>query len=219
MTSLATFMTALAAILTTFATIAIAYLTWNYVDYSERQWQTMQQQLVLSQRPWVSAGIDLSGPLFVENNSPAIKLKITLKNTGQSPATSIIPVPIMVGREKQPMDVLEIQKRQCSTIYRPTGPGGGTGYTLFPGDSVIEYNTTSMAREEIESIGLDIAPFIIICINYNFTFRGESHQTASFYSLVRVDPAYPGQAFVLDIRTSHIPVASLQLIPLGSYAD
>ena len=163
--------------------------------------------------------VEIAGPLFMENNSPGVRLKITLKNPGYSPATNIVPFPIMTGREQQPMNMLEMQKRRCSTINQSPGLSGGLVYTLFPGDTVEEYNTPSIAREEIESIGFSIVPLVIICVNYKWAFSGENHQTASVYALGRVDPTYPGQAFTIDLRASPIPAASLHLTPIGSYAD
>jgi len=157
--------------------------------------------------------------MVLENNSPGLRLKISLKNTGHSPATSIIPFPIMSRPDQQPMNMLDIQKRRCSTIHQPPSPGGGPGYTLFPGDIITEYNSPSMAREEIESGGFVVVPFIIICINYKFTFTGESHQTSTIYLLGQRNPVSPGQALAIDLRTSPIPAGSLQLIPMGSYAD
>jgi hypothetical protein len=207
-----------AAIVALLAAVAVFFLPSSQTGTNNPQ-QSEPQPLVLSQRPWVSADVAIAGPLFVEHNSPAVRLNITLRNTGNSPATSIIPFPIMTMREQQPLNMLESQTRRCSTLRRPPGPGSGLGYTLFPGGTVTEYNTPSMAREEIESIGFNIAPLIIICINYKFTFSDESHQTATIYLLGRRNPEYPGQAFVIDLRASPIPAESLQLIPMGSYAD
>ena len=62
------------------------------------------------------------------------------------------------------MDVLAIQKRRCNTVRQPSRPSGGSGYTLFPGHVIDEYNTPSVARDEFEGARL-IGPFIISCIN------------------------------------------------------
>lgn len=184
----------------------------------EKSVDASKQALVATQRPWISADVRTAGPLFFDNNGAGIMLKITLKNTGHTPATNVLPFPVMFVREPQPMNVLAIQKRRCSTVRHPPRPSGGPGYTLFPDYVIDEYNTPSMARDEIEGARL-IAPFIIICINYQFTFSDESHQTAAMYSLVRLDPAHPGQAFAINPRGGPVPAASLQLIPMGSYAD
>jgi hypothetical protein len=184
------------------------------------QWSVMRGQLNemrIAQRPWVSADVQIAGPLVFEANGSAIPLKLTLKNTGHTPATRILAIPILFVREEQPMNFLAIQKRRCEAGQRPAGPSGGIGYTLFPGDTVTEYNTPSMTREEFGTQPT-IVPYVVVCINYQFTFSGENHQTAAMFVLMRVDPVRPG-AFVINPKDGSVPTNNLRFQALGSYAD
>jgi hypothetical protein len=204
-----------------YLTAAIALFALGSVIVGFFQWQVMSGQLKemqAAQRPWVSANIQIAGPLVFEANGSSIPLKITLKNTGDTPATRILAIPRLFVREKQPMDLLAIQKRRCEAGRRPPVPSGGIGYTLFPGDTVTEYNTPTMTHDEFGS-QQTIAPFIVVCINYQFTYSGENHQTAAMYTLMRVDPTRPGMAFVIKPQDGSVPIDKLRFQFLGSYAE
>ena len=163
-------------------------------------------------RPWVSIDDLKAGPLIFSNSGAGIQLKITMKNSGPTPAINVLPFPMIFVQEAHPFSVIEIIKRRCPHSH----PGGGLGYSLFPGQTVEEVNTPSMTREEF-AYSTAIAPFLLICVKYKDASNNEIRRTASLYSLVRVNPAYPGQAFVIT------PLADGQapahLLPLGSHAD
>lgn len=195
--------------------------TWVASNAAAKASDVAEKTLVASQRPWVSFDVEIAGPLMIEKNGFGLPLKITVKNVGHSPAVGVLPYPVIFVKERQPMDVLEVQKRRCSTVrHPPTRPNRSFGYTLFPGGvGITERNTPSNTREELESVLPAISPMIVVCADYQFTFTTGSHQTMTMYSLIRFDPLHPGQGFAINPREGLVPAASLRLIPIGSYAD
>ena len=76
--------------ITALATIVIAFLTFNYVNYSRKQWDTMQQQLDLSQRPWVEAKLEITSPLVFDHNRWRLEASLASYNHGQSVALNVL---------------------------------------------------------------------------------------------------------------------------------
>lgn len=118
---------------TALATVAIAVLTWSYVTYSEKQWKTMQQQLDLSQRPWIEPKLQVTSPLIFENNRWRLDLDETLENHGSTVAMNVLswndmfPFKWEIGFGR----ANRRQKEWCDA-NRHSSPQSITGYTLFP---------------------------------------------------------------------------------------
>src|SRR5438876_10219622 len=74
--------------MTALATVAIAVLTFYYVDYSKKQWQTLREQ-VLSHRPWVNVRVSVERPIVLSADGANLVTAITIKNGGSAPALSI----------------------------------------------------------------------------------------------------------------------------------
>jgi hypothetical protein len=72
------------------ATIAIGFLTWQYVRYSKNQWETMTSQLEVmknDQRAWVS--VIQKGGISVATNA-SLYSPMILSNSGKTPALNIV---------------------------------------------------------------------------------------------------------------------------------
>jgi len=179
-------------VLTAAATIAIAFLTFQYVQYSKLQWNTMRQQLELSQRPWVEPTHEVISPLVFNNNRWTLVLSETLENHGQS-------VALNVGgwNEMFPFDFKhgfgranKRQKEWCDANRHPS-PKSIAGYVLFP-KKTITYKTTvgigekdifaAFGTEQPEALGM----IIVGCVIYKSSYDSNdmpTRQTRYKYSL------------------------------------
>ncbi len=78
------------ACLRRYATVVIMFATVVYAVYAGLQWSTMQQQLEMSERPWVSGDFTITSPLVFDPAGEAhLSLRVALRNTGHSVATGI----------------------------------------------------------------------------------------------------------------------------------
>jgi len=75
--------------MTFLATAVIGALTVSYAVYSKKQWETMQQQLDLSQGPSVEPNLQSISPLVLESDRWIANVKGILKNHGASVALNI----------------------------------------------------------------------------------------------------------------------------------
>ncbi len=55
-------------------------------DAADNAAKTAARQLELAERPWIAANIERNGPLTFNVNGANIPIKITMRNTGNSPA-------------------------------------------------------------------------------------------------------------------------------------
>jgi hypothetical protein len=93
------------ALIAVLATVAIAALTYEYATYAKAPWRTMQQQLELSERPWVGVG----GPVEILKQltyDTTMVTKVCVTNAGHSAALDTTSLVILTPAEP----------------VRPTGP-------------------------------------------------------------------------------------------------
>jgi hypothetical protein len=73
--------------ITALATVVLAFLTYKYVSYSQRQWQTMQETLRL-ERPWI--GPTQRGTIFDPKTKRLQGVIWHFQNGGRSVATKVV---------------------------------------------------------------------------------------------------------------------------------
>ena len=73
--------------------IGILLVTGIYAVFAGLQWKTMQNQLTLTDRPWLKISLEIIAPLkfikFQEKTLLRTSVSITVKNIGRSVATNI----------------------------------------------------------------------------------------------------------------------------------
>jgi len=126
------------------ATVAIAILTWAYVNYSSKQWQTMETQLELSSRPWVSVdvSVNVARAFSYTKLAPGLKfasmaIQLVFNNTGNSPALNIRLVTGMLPFGPNHFDPVAEQREMCKRLQNTPPDRLDPGYTLFPGKHVV----------------------------------------------------------------------------------
>lgn len=77
---------------TAVATLVICFLTWEYVTYSKKQWEAMQNSntasrntLVATERPWVGPDFKES-PIALGKSGEPVRWRVYFRNSGNSPA-------------------------------------------------------------------------------------------------------------------------------------
>lgn len=71
------------------------------------------------------------GPLTVTAKDIAIRLQVSIRNTGPTPATNEMAHPVIFVSERQPMDSGEIIARRCANLFSPGGKREVSGTYSF----------------------------------------------------------------------------------------
>lgn len=202
--------------MTFLATATIAWLTWTYVDYSGRQWQTMQQQLELSQRPWISPTHALTTPLVIDNTGGvSLTLRELLENTGESVALDVSSWADMFHFTWATgwTQAQRRQKQWCDANRHPN-PKSSLGDVIFPKKNVLRNVSFGLTPKQV----LEIKPaksdtlIIVGCIYYRSSFKpraSPTHQTRFAYFIALAQR----EEVILHMPTN-IPTA-VSLVPFG----
>ncbi len=207
------------------ATVAIVVLTWFYVRYSKAQWETMNRQLELAERPWMSADVSIISPLEFDENGANITLRFQFKNGGHSPAVRTqfgVEFFSIVGNPQAEREKL------CQQVGGQSALASNAPLldTFFPGDQLPQDIQISLTRQGMQTtakeMGGFIYPEIIACIAYRPTFADAQYHTGLIFDLLRYDPAHPYISLGIDTTKGNVPITSLVLRRLlfgGVYAD
>lgn len=186
-----------------------------YACIAKRQWETMQQQLEVAQRPWISVAVSLAGPFtFTADGGATLKVQFDLKNIGNSPARDVWIESEVFLLDEERHDTVEEQSKLCEPMRRVSN---SFGEFLFPGegfhaptlDVTIRQANVAKALKRSTSGG-GITPTIIGCADYRFAFTEDHHQTSFIYYLLQNDP-HRRHPSVIDPQSGSIPVEYLLL--------
>jgi hypothetical protein len=183
-------------------TFVIACTTIVYSFFSYQQWQTMQNQLESSDRPWIkvieaipdhplifhgSSGISARG-----DDSVNLGIKVVIQNVGKSVAlkvnirTDVIFVSMIQDAVNNPFTYpIKMQKALCSKVSV-----AGLPINLFPGDdnrdqtgddhdAPVSGNTFTIPNDD----SVYIMPVFVGCVDYTIGVSGKTHQSGFIYIL------------------------------------
>ncbi len=231
-------------IVTSTATVAIAYLTWSLAEDSRRQANTANDQFNImrgqlnameaEQRPWVSVppkdGFSIVEPLtFGAKTGAAMRLYYKLRNTGKSPGLHVRVQAKIVSPPKETWMAIEIANIQ-SSICEPMRhiEEQFSDAIIFPGDEIDGNFPVSVSTTEIESWlkksesgnfahpGF-ISPFLIVCFDYQFASDHTRHFQTRYAFMLGV-PMQPGGFIMGDIKPEGAR-PDVQLIYFSQSAD
>jgi hypothetical protein len=219
-------------------TLAIWYATNKTAKAAKETADTTAKQLELAERPWMTAKI-IGGEFdFQEDGSASFKAAIVMKNIGRSPAIAIdngFSV-ILPKREALFTEPLAKQKELCDALRkRQAKPIETTGISiLFPNEETSPLGfSTSIPKEWIDQAALPptatdphrviFAGILVGCVDYQFTFTGNHHQTGYIYEISRREPTArnPNFPYMLQIGVSLPPdrIILTEYFFGGRYAD
>ena len=184
---------------------------------------TAHDTLIISERPWMSASIELLGPglIFDPNGSASLNLGVAVKNIGHSVANSID-----VRAEMYPMsydeigvfkDPIQRESAFCDKFRQEIPRDPRMLGTLFPQDGTMKNITVSMNNADMDSAGMPfnkgnmkyVMPVIYGCVNYGFSFDKLTHQTQFIYVLSWLNPQEPTHRFAIKRISGTVPLSSL----------
>jgi len=195
--------------------------------------KTTQKQLELSARPWITFRLGVTGPFEFDGKGTAhLKLRITVKNIGHSIAQGInvqaemFPYSFKQSEFFQPIDR---QKKLCDPMRRDVPDEHTPGVTLFPDEEFTQNLGPTISKKEIDGTILPfpntsdryIAPMLIGCIDYRFSFATEHHQSGFIYNVYRHNPADPFHGYSIQVNKT-LPISRIRLENYffgGNYAD
>jgi hypothetical protein len=193
------------------ASAAAIFAFWQ-LGQATKAAETATRHLVLDQRPWVYFdSVEAVGPLHISDDGATIGVNIVLKAIGNSPAINVNAVVGMSFDKPSDEAMSEICDKSVRTNRKRSGP------TLFPGESTPDTFSPWVARADMQSaIGTDRktirTAFIFGCVDYNFAFSDELHQTSFRLSMF---PA--GRRHWSDL--GDVPVTIMDLWNSGNRAD
>lgn len=175
--------------ITAVATAVIAAFTIELYFVSNRQWQTTDKELNLSQRPWV--GLDLTtlnvDALTFNAKGGFITIAGEMKNTGHSVAVHTLSYIRIMDVSQLPKNAQMKTARLCDS---PRNSAQTVGYMLFPEDRAPITQGAQFYPEDI-AYGLShalikgrITPMVVVCIQYQSVFEDKYHLTQYVFDLL-----------------------------------
>lgn len=147
------------------------------------QWNTMQLQLEATERPWVYASIAPSAEMFTGHERMGITVKISLKNTGHSPATAVRIAGFITDANAVGSDSTEeTQRRACATAANGNRIPSSNPFVVFP-DQELPLGNIGFHVEWTGQRTFSI-PVLCGCIDYKFYRASMSQQTGFAYQIV-----------------------------------
>lgn len=176
-----------------------------------------------TQRPWVSiVAEDIAGPLLFEHNKSAVKLGLTLKNTGSIPAfrVSVWPKIYFIGYGG--IHPIVVRREFMEPLYRMPAHQASAGHVLFSGDELrteTEFRINPVQVQNIISDQKSSTLIVIAAVHYQSGILDIEHRTGTiFYLHQRIED---GWTIEFDPRSGTIDAADLKISrhPMGTIAD
>jgi hypothetical protein len=195
-----------------------------------------EQQLELSERPWVKIKNNIASPLTFDVGGRAsgipvamAKIEDTIENVGQSVAVDVLSWEdvIPIDPDHSLRTARARQKQWCDANRHPD-PRGLSGYTLFPRDPIVQNSTVGPQMPRVVEAEIRNDPgltgkvaFVLVgCVCYRSSFDPKSaptHQTRFIYYLGVPESSGGFQPYIVPQGTAN----DLRLIamPDGFTAD
>lgn len=160
--------------------------------------ETTASELELAERPWVDAITTVDGSFSFDINGANVPLKLTLRNTGHSPAVRVGIWPVMFFGANI-ANASAFRDKACEDAPKMQS----MGITLFPSAAPFEQQyTVSLSKEEIEKGKASnqfpgskfgeviLSPTVAVCIAYRSTYdQLRIYRTAYIMDLFKLEPS------------------------------
>jgi hypothetical protein len=221
-------------LMTALATVVMAVFTGFLAKYAadqgaitERQLNMMERQIDAAERPWIAVSFVPIGPLSFDKDGGELRLKVTLKNTGHTPAVGVA-TNAEGNFPNTPEEILAKQKEICQAF---SFGSANFGDTIFPNETATFEINASFSDEDmakgkapIKDMGLFRHATVGVCVGYKFAFdhdlASDNHHSGFATQLFRKDADGGGR--ILPDRT--VPLSQLIIndrsrVSIGSRAD
>jgi hypothetical protein len=152
---------------------------------SASQATTSENQLLLSERPWISSIAEIDGPLTFDINGASIKLRFTLHNNGLTPATNVRTFVKFLPIGHQGNDLDQALKDVCHDA------GSDLKFsqqTIFPATNGIQHRKFRLSEDELTKAfsGGTFSANVISCTAYKSTVgKQDTYAEGQVYELRR----------------------------------
>lgn len=199
------------------------------------QSRDMEKSLIAANRPWIKVEIAVGGPIFYNVNGANFRLRYVLTNIGRSPAINVnvsprVVFPILSMEKSSRFDpsgdlrkmISEDKERNASIPF---------GYSMFPGETIVQDIVVSMSNDDIKKATKLIAaiyPTIIGTVSYRMGLDSEIHQTAFIVEIQRSGVSRPyttennKSPSAIWVDEGDVPAEDIRLVRSlieGGYAD
>ena len=143
---------------------------------------TAANSLELSERPWISVDVAISGPVVVSGRRLTMSVATQTRNIGHSVAVHVVmrsniaPGTIAGG-------ILKEQDRLCRATRFLSATSGNTEDTVFPDKQGTGWNMQYSINEFFGPSGTKniVVPYIVGCVDYQANFAARHYQTGFVY--------------------------------------
>jgi hypothetical protein len=151
--------------------------------------------LIATQRPWISAKLNIAGDLQYRSDGAAvIPITCTLKNTGRTPAIFVWPHIRGVLQGPTGKNNAGLQRLFMTEIRQGGGISRQFGHTLFPEqeipvESAIIIENGEIKTSQAEGVEREILQIVAIgFVEYQFTFQEQPRETGFIYIVLTEHP-------------------------------
>jgi hypothetical protein len=136
--------------------------------------------LVASNRPWLDAEVQTTGPLIFDDQGGRLRIKVTLKNVGHSPAVMAWSDEELYLASNPELDTKIERGKQCDlTVQRSFK----MGQTIFPGTDGVGGLVNLQSQGTPQKVGFT-NPTIIVCVAYQSALNDKTQYfTSMIYDL------------------------------------
>lgn len=205
-------------VISTIALAIIAGLQWHTLEKTD---ETLRATHELSQRPWISISVRPAGGLDVDKNkNVSILFDVILKNSGNSPATSVHVVLAIYPTTKDKRLHENLAFVKC---YQPNSDTlmGKIDETLFPGETKSEKISPIIHFDELTE-GKDdavLSPLLISCVSYRAMLTGKEYVTHNFFIIDKIVKREPLWTTLFTAKELPASAEKIHLMSVGSRAD
>ncbi len=169
------------------------------------QARTSASQLELTERPWVTIETTLASGMMQDAHGAVMILKVTYRNTGNTPAAGIVLAPVLYAEQSFDEDFPSKRTEVCQAAMKASG----AGEFLFPNTAITDTRIVRIQRNEVDA-GLRLyrenffSAVLVVCAGYRQTFQKTArYYTGIIYSfdhVFPVDRSLPFGAFQMSIK-------------------
>ena len=189
-----------------------------------------RNSLAATQRPWVSADMNVGSDLKFSKEGASFTVSFKMKNHGNIPAFGVwVDAEIHLARGDT-TPILE-RDRICRKIKSQPPADAPVGFVAFPQGEIIFSYGLPIAQAEIDSTLAQfkspegtfrfLSPYVAGCVNYRSAQDKSIHQTGFVANILRVKPEHPEFQFVFDLNDGDVQQSLIRIQPYfyGGYAD
>jgi len=197
--------------------------------------EAANKQIELTDRPWLMVDAEIERAFEVKGDRIELTVRFSIRNIGQSVANDVWPhAEILAEPMADPRQFnlpTERQKSICDAAQAGRFDAFSiiAGRTFFPGEHgfqglilntpIAQFAQAANAREFAAFPFPPVVPTIVGCIDYRSAVTGKHHQTGFVYRIVRFDPANPQPALFFNLHQMTVPLSTMRLEKLSSYAQ